>query len=406
MAIALWGCELALAFWALRVAQFFVYRMGRIVREPLAPVDVPVAVILPVKGVDASTQANIEKLLNQDYPTARFIFAVESVNDPVHAIIETLMNQNPSRRITLVVAGQATHRSQKVHNQLAAIDQTTSDDRFLAFMDADAAPGPHWLHALVIPLTYPHIAATTGYRFYVPEVATNANAMLSVMNAIIAGMLGPHRRTVAWGGSMAISREKFFSLGIYEAWQHALSDDYVLSYQVKKQGGQRIHFVPQCMVASPAQTSWAKLFEFATRQYRITRRCAARLWFTGVLGAAAYLLTLASSFYFAVWPDKDFSMAWGAYIPGVVFVFVLVLSMLRGWFLLRAGKLLLPDHAGALAACAKWFTFLFPAVQAFNLFCLLAAGFGDTITWRGIRYQMVNRRETRIVPPLREPRQD
>jgi cellulose synthase/poly-beta-1,6-N-acetylglucosamine synthase-like glycosyltransferase len=395
----LWAAELMLTLWTLRVAQFFVYRMGRVIRDPLAPIDIPAAVILPVKGLEPSTRSNIEKLLNQDYPHVRYIFSVQSSDDPVCPLIRSLIDEFPGRNISLVIAGPAQTRSQKIHNQLAAVDQTTPDDKFLAFIDADAAPSPHWLHALLIPLTYPHISATTGYRFYIPQHPSAPNALLSVGNAMVAAMLGPYRRTVAWGGSMAISREKFFSLGIYDAWQCALSDDYVLSYQVKKHAGERIHFVPQCMVASPADMSTKALLEFAVRQYRITRRCAARLWFTAVAGSGVYLATILSAAILSIAPAGIWAQGWYRFIPPGVLLLVWAGSMLRGWFLMRAGKILLPQHSDAIGRCWVWFTVLFPAVQAFNMFCLLLAGFGKTITWRGIRYQMIGRTQTRIISP-------
>jgi ceramide glucosyltransferase len=394
----LWALELLMVFWSLRVAQFFVYRMGRVLRDPLVPIDVPVAVILPVKGVEADTRANIEKLLNQEYARARFIFSVQSEEDPVCPLIRSLIEQYKDKQISLVTAGVASERSQKIHNQLAAVDQTTAEDRFLAFIDADAAPSPHWLHALLIPLTYPHISATTGYRFYIPMQRSAPNALLSVSNAIIAVMLGPYRRTVAWGGSMAISREKFFSLGVYTAWQNALSDDYVLSHQVKKHAGERIHFVPQCMVASPADMSWATLLEFAVRQYRITRRCAARLWLTGVLGGVVYAAAFLSSAFFSLFPIGWWTHGIYRWLPLGVWLLVWGGSALRGWFLLQAGKMLLPDHASALQSCWLWFTVLFPLVMGFNLAYLLLAGWGRTITWRGVCYEMTNRNKTRIIP--------
>ncbi len=394
----LWVVELVLVFWALRVAQFFVYRMGRVVRDPLVPIDVPVAVILPVKGADASTRANIEKLLNQKYPRVRFIFSVQSAQDAVCPVIHSLIEQYPDKNIRMVIAGDTAHRSQKIHNQLAAVGQTTVEDRFLAFIDADASPSPHWLHALLIPLTYPHISATTGYRFYVPQQQSAANGVLSASNAIVAAMLGPYRRTVAWGGSMAMSRERFFSFGIYDAWQNALSDDYVLSYQVKKHAGERIHFVPQCMVASPADMSWGTLLEFAIRQYRITRCCATRLWLTATAGGLVYFTALVMAVLLTIHPIGVWSHGPYRWCPPGVLVLVWGGSAIRGWFLMQAGTILLPDHKSAIKGCWLWFTLLFPVVLAFNLVCLLLAGLGKTVTWRGITYKMIGRNQTQIVP--------
>ena len=143
------------------LAQRFGFRLPRVAARPVQLDAFPrVAVILPIKGVDDDTHINIHALLDQDYPDYRLIFTVESEQDPVLAPLEKLATEDS--RIEIVVAGVATHRGQKVHNQLAAVERTTAHDEVLAFMDADAKPNPGWLRALVAPLTREEIGATTG----------------------------------------------------------------------------------------------------------------------------------------------------------------------------------------------------------------------------------------------------
>ncbi len=269
-----WAAALLMAIWALNLAQRFGVRLQRRSR-PLPEVALPaVVVVVPIKGVDDDTSVNVRMLLEQEYPDYRVIFAVESNDDPVLSVLERLAIEDS--RVEIVVAGLADSRGQKVHNQLAAIERTTEKDTVVAFMDADAKPGPGWLQALVTPLTYgEHIGATTGYRFYVPVASHTANKIVSVLNAQVASLLGPYRRTFAWGGSMAMRRRDFFGYGLAEMWQHALSDDFVLSHCVKKVARRKIQFVSQCLVASDANFNWASLFEFAVRQYRITKVCCA-----------------------------------------------------------------------------------------------------------------------------------
>ncbi len=392
----LWGTALLIAAWAARVAQFFHLRMPRVVAQPLAAKFPMVAVIAPIKGVDANTQENIAALLNQDYPHYRVIFAVESADDPVCAVIAAVQANQPANRIELVVAGAATSRGQKVHNQLAGVERTTSDDIFLAFMDADAHPASNWLHALVSMLNSHHIGATTGYRFYVPSNNHPANAIICVLNAMVGTLLGPYRRTVAWGGSMAIRRRDFFEFGVQDAWQGALSDDYVLTWCVKKNARTKIHFVPQCIVASQAAFDWPKAWEFAVRQYRITRVCAGRLWLTGLAGAALYISALISAPVAAVVLGVMGS-GW-FFVPLVVFLGLYGLSIFRGWKVLQAARQLLPDHTAAINQATFWFTWGMPAVHAVNAVFLVAAAFGRMITWRGIRYEMKSRTETVVVP--------
>ena len=393
--LVLWGAALLIAAWAARVAQFFNLRMPRVVEQPLASKFPMVAVIAPIKSVDANTRENIAALLNQDYPNYRVIFAVQSADDPVCDLIRAAQENHTLRRIDLVVTGPAASRGQKVHNQLAAVEGTTDQDIFLAFMDADAHPASNWLHALVSMLNSHHIGATTGYRFYVPSNDHAANAVICVLNAMVGALLGPYRRTAAWGGSMAIRRKEFFAYGVHDAWQGALSDDYVLTWCVKKNAHAKIHFVPQCIVASRAAYDWPQAWEFAVRQYRITRVCAGRLWLTGLAGAGLYISALVTAPIAAIILALEGSSWW--IIPTVVVTGLYGLSICRGWMVLKAARRLLPDHTAAMNQAQFWFTWGMPAVHVINALFLLAAAFGRTITWRGIRYKMKSRTETTVL---------
>ncbi len=392
----LWGMALVIAAWGVRVAQFFNLRMPRVIKQPLADKFPMVAVIAPIKGVDANTRQNVTALLQQDYPHYRVIFAVESTDDPACALIHAAQAANALRPVELVVAGRATTCGQKVHNQLAAVDRTTSEDKFLAFMDADAHPAPNWLHALVSMLNSHHIGATTGYRFYVPTNSGAANGIICVLNAMVGTLFGPYRRTVAWGGSMAIQRADFYAFGVYDAWRGALSDDYVLTYCVKKKAHRKIHFVPQCIVASQASFDWPKAWEFAVRQYRITRVCAGRLWLTGLAGAALYISALLSALVATMLMVLAGSAWWPA--PLMVLIGLYSLSILRGWFVLKAACHLLPDHGAAITRARFWFTWGMPVVHIVNAAFLLGAATGRLITWRSRRYLMRSRTSTTVLP--------
>jgi len=209
-----WVIALTLAIWAARIAQRFGVRLPRYMGRPIETETLPrVAVILPIKGVDDDTHANIQALLDQDYPEYRLIFTAESDEDPVVGLLEKIATEDS--RIEIVIAGLASNRGQKVHNQLAAVERTSEHDEVLAFMDADARPNPNWLRALVAPLTRDEIGASTGYRYYVPVTDHTANKIVSVLNAQVAALFGPYRRTLAWGGSMAIRRTDFYGFGLH-----------------------------------------------------------------------------------------------------------------------------------------------------------------------------------------------
>jgi ceramide glucosyltransferase len=397
-----WVAAVLLAIWAVRIAQRFGVRQPRYLNRPIqieGETFPRVAVILPVKGVDDDTHANIQALLDLDYPEYRLIFAVESDEDPVVGLLEKIATEDS--RIEIVVAGLATTRGQKVHNQLAAVERTSEHDDVLAFVDADARPNPDWLRALVAPLTREEIGATTGYRYYVPVTDHTANKIVSVLNAQVAALLGPYRRTLAWGGSMAVRRVDFYRWGLHGLWQHALSDDYVLSYCVKKRAKSKIHFVAQCLVPSEANFNWASLFEFAVRQYRITKVCAPFVWFTALAGALTYLVAFCYTGFHAV-----YGFIKPADYPGyehlhltAMFLGLYGLSMIRGYLLVQGGEQFLPEHRRAIRSALLWATVGIPWCYMMNMLALIGSAFGREIVWRGITYRMVSRTQTVVQRP-------
>ncbi len=214
------------------------------------------------RGIEHDLEENVQAILAQDYRDYEVIFVTESENDPAHGVLARLLKQR--RRLSpptwMVVAGEAKNRGQKVHNLLAALDTLGSIDRrveALVFADSDMRPPRNWLAELVAPLGDRQVGATTGYRWYLPSneggdpAQSFASVLLSVWNSSALALLG-ERSGFAWGGSTAILRENFDEIGVKERWQGALSDDYVLTSAVHEHG-QRIKFVPECLVASRSE---------------------------------------------------------------------------------------------------------------------------------------------------------
>ncbi|HEY4329630.1 MAG TPA: glycosyltransferase family 2 protein [Phycisphaerae bacterium] len=395
-----WAVAVTLAIWAARIAQRFGVRLPRYMNKPIeidGETYPRVAVILPIKGVDDDTTANIQALLDQDYPEYRLIFVVESDEDPVLGLLEKIATEDS--RIEIIVAGLAMNRGQKVHNQLAGVERTTEHDEVLAFMDADARPNANWLRALVAPLTRLDVGAATGYRYYVPVTEHTANKIVSVLNAQVAALFGPYRRTLAWGGSMSIRRVDFYRWGLHGLWQHALSDDYVLSYCVKVKAKSKIQFVAQCLVASDANFNWASLFEFAVRQYRITKVCAPFIWLTAIVGALIYLTAFCYTLFQAAYGFVHPSNGHEQLNQLAMFCILYGVSMLRGFMLVRGGQLLLPAHRQAIGTTYFWATLGMPWCYFVNFVALLGSAIGRTIVWRGVSYRMVSRTQTVVQRP-------
>jgi len=227
--------------------------------RPRKPVYQPnAAVICPCKGIDTTFDRNINSLFVQDYPDYEIHFVVESTDDPAYARLTDIIAQQQRAdgkiKAQITVAGLAKTSAQKVHNLLTVCKKLPDDIKIFAFIDSDACLKKHFLTSLIYPLRRTDAGASTGYRWFVPTDSRLSSKTLSAMNAFFASMLGPHRWNSAWGGAMAIRHELFDKIEMQKVWQNALTDDYTLSYAVKR-AGLHVLFAPACFVASYEQTS-------------------------------------------------------------------------------------------------------------------------------------------------------
>jgi cellulose synthase/poly-beta-1,6-N-acetylglucosamine synthase-like glycosyltransferase len=338
------------------------------------------AVFLPCKGEDPQLEKTLIALTLQRYPVYEVICAVESTEDPAWACIERLATRTSGTRVQYVVAPHAEGCSQKIANLLAAIATAEDAVEVFAFLDSDAVPHENWLAALVSPLSDETVGASTGYRWYVPSGGV-ASILRCVWNASTLTFLGNHGRNFCWGGSTAIRRATFERLEVAGRWRRVLSDDYEMTRSVRA-NGLRIQFVPQCVIPSEDDVSWAGLWQFARRQMIITRVCSPKVWGAG----AAMGLVFNTAF-------------WGLLITGLVVPAPLgalsraMLGVIYGLSMANAAARQLavarifPERRfrrGAALADVLGA----PLVGLFNLALIAASVWGRRFRWRGIRYHM------------------
>ena len=357
-----------------------------------------VALIAPCRGLDTSFDRNIRSFFELDYPDYELFFVVQSSDDPAYRRLDEIIRERRRRadapRACLLVAGPAAERTQKVHNLLLATAAVPPDRQVFAFVDSDACLKPHFLTALVRPLRRNDCGAATGYRWYVPADGHPASHVLSALNAPFASLLGPHRWNSAWGGAMAIRRDVFDRVGVRQAWQHAASDDYLLTHAVR-QGGLPVAFAPACFVASYERTTWRELFAFARRQFVITRICRNRLWWLALLSWGHWVAAFWGGLLITLLLHARQSphAPYAALLPLGVYGIALLKAAARQ-VLIR--KILSEDRRRLLPA-ALIDVFLQPLVNGFTLVCLLTSASGRTITWRGIRYLLPDAHHTRVL---------
>ncbi|MHC4395787.1 MAG: glycosyltransferase family 2 protein [Planctomycetota bacterium] len=356
------------------------------------------ALFVPCKGKDLDFDKNITSFFHQDYEDYLLWFVVSDKLDPAYdklcELKDRLSQSSKAHDVRVLVAGQTQSCSQKIHNLLYCYERIGDDVEVLAFADSDACIRSDWLSRIVNPLQNPRNGVTSGYRWFIPKKNNTATLAMSAMNAKIVQLLGNTRLNQAWGGSMAVRAEVFRKLGLDKIWSKTLSDDLSLSKAVKK-AGMKVTFVPACLVASYQSTTWPELFEFARRQFIITRINAPRTWWLGLLSSLNSVLglwgTVAIALYAAMTGDKYLLLF--AAVPVLFFLCQMVRAIVRQKMISNLLKDDLPRMKAAMAADI----FFFWLWSLLLLFLIISSAFGRTITWRQIRYKLLGPTRTIIV---------
>ena len=361
--------------------------------KPL-PADTPYATIfVPCRGVDQEMLENLDALLSQDYENYEVVFILDDEKDEAAAVIESAWRE-ARRQVKLIVAGKATDSSQKVENLREGVKYADDASEVFVFADTDARPSKQWLRSLVAPLADENVGASTGYRWFMAKHPTFASEMLSMWNASVASALGPNRRAnFCWGGATAIRRETFERLNILERWRGTLSDDFTVMRAIHD-ARLEVHFVPRALTASIEDCTLSELFEFTTRQMKITRVYAQSLWIASFVGSGLFTVVMLSTLLILLLsPRNDLAVLVALFTLLTVTVF----SIGKSWLRLNAVHLVLPEYGWRLRRqFLPQITFWALAPAIFLLNCI-AALVSRRFNWRGTQYEMVSPTETRII---------
>jgi len=357
--------------------------------------------IVPCRGLDSEFRENIASFFNQDYENYLLWFVVAEKSDPAYDELRKLKTElsrdSKALDVQIFVAGRAQSCSQKIHNLLYCYRKISNGVEILAFGDSDVCVRSDWLSHLVWPLHRSKTGVASGYRWFIPKKNNLASLVLSAVNAKVAQLLGNTPFNLAWGGSMAVRAEVFRRLGIEKIWSRALSDDLSLSRAVKK-ASLKVVFVPACLVASYASTTWRELFEFGRRQFLITRISAPRTWWFALISSLYSVLGVWGGAGLAVYATHKFLILSFEFlvITAVPIVFLarqLSQAILRQKMISRLLEKLLPQMKAAMSADILGF-WIWPLLV---LSLVLSSAFGRTICWRGIRYKLLGPTETIVM---------
>jgi cellulose synthase/poly-beta-1,6-N-acetylglucosamine synthase-like glycosyltransferase len=365
------GPALVLALISLRGERKRAAYIGERLSEP-SPAELPAAtVIVPVKGDDHELRENLAALATQDYPKYELIVVARRAADIPPGVL-------PSGARIVLAHAEEPGTGEKVLNLRIAVSFARKDSRLFAFADSDGRVSRTWLRSLAAPLADDQVGASTGYRWYAPAPPTFWSLMRGVWDAVIAGTLGPGSNAFAWGGSMAIRRETFYAIGVFDFWRDTVSDDYALSEAVHR-AGLRIAFAPGAMAVSTGRTTARAFLGWARRQLTITRVYRPRLWWTALVAHIFYCGGMAAALIASIHGNR-----------GAEWVLVAQLSpgMLKGANRAALAKAELPAYKPWFDRHSWVHALWVPLATWIWLIVLLASAFGNQIEWRGNRYRL------------------
>ena len=346
-----------------------------------------VSVIAPGRGLEPGLADNLRPLLEQDYARYEVLFVFDRADDPATQVVDALC-RGFERMARTIIAGSATDSGQKVHNLRVAVTDVDPQSEVLVFVDTDARPEKNWLRNLVAPLADETLGASTGYRWFVPSKGGIASRLRGVWNASVASALGSDTaKNFCWGGSTALRRTTFERLRVAERWRGTVSDDFTIT-SVLKEAKLPIHFTPHCLVASVGDCDFKELFEFTTRQIKITRVYASNLWLPLLLGSSLFAIV---------------------FFGGLILLILQIMQILSPSFLLPLALIII-FTLGATKSFVRWrainpilnrdllaHVFLWPIASLLYLYNAIVAGFSQRITWRGITYELKSPTEAVII---------
>jgi hypothetical protein len=156
-----------------------------------------------------------------------------------------------------------------------------------------------------------------------------------------------------------------------------------------------INFVPVCLNVSREDCTWRELFEFTTRQLKITRVYAPRLW----LLVLASNLIFCSVFYTGILLTIARALRGERFaLPLALVTAIFILGALKSHLRLCAVNLVLAREGARVRGVAHFAHLtLWTLTSAIFLWNALVAAFSRSITWRGIEYELKSPTETVII---------
>jgi len=223
-----------------------------------------VVVILPLRGNDPFLVDCLNGLLNQDYLKYDVRIIVDHADDPVLKVVNHYIRKHSYPHCQVSVLESRTGICGLKNASLIQGSQDLDDEvEVVAWLDADVIPHRSWLRELIKPLHDEKVGVTSGVRWYAPRHSNVGTLVRYMWNS--AAVIQMMAMDIAWGGSIAMSKQVFQNPLLHESWSKMMWEDTYLKTLVA-QLDLKLVFVPSATMVNEESTSLKSCFHFITRQ--------------------------------------------------------------------------------------------------------------------------------------------
>jgi len=322
----------------------------------------PVSILKPLAGLDLDLESNLRTFFEQEYPAFEILFAVRDPSDPASNVVLRLQQDYPQVSSRLLVTGQPPYANAKVYsldNMLAA-----AANDLVVMSDSDIRVTPDFLRTVAAEFQDSRIGvATCPYRA-VPGASIWSRLEATGMNtdfwgsALVARMLeGMH---FAVGPTIVARRRVLESIGGFNRLKDYLAEDFVMG-KFAAEAGHGVILSSYVVEHHIGSTTFRQNVAHRLRWARSTRR-------SRPLGYAGQLLTMPLPLALLACLAAP---SWWPVLP-LAFVVRAVAAYTVSERVLRSKVNWLPLPVEDLIGFCFW----------------IAGFFGNTISWRGRRYQL------------------
>lgn len=343
----------------------------------------PVSILKPLKGVDPRMYAGLVSHCEQEYAGGfELVFGVHRLDDPAVEEVERLRREFPARTIKLVECRERLGTSGKVSNLVQMLAAAAHEHVLINDSDILVAPGylagvlRYFGDARVGMVTAPYLGRTgAGGREKTGWAKLEA---LGIATDFMPGVLAARKLEggirFGLGSTLAMTRTALAKAGGLEPLVEYLADDYEMGKRIAR-AGYRVELCGETVETTMPGYDLRGFWDHQMRWARSTRD-SRKLGYVG-LGVT----------YCVPWGLMTVLASGGALWSITLLSFAL---LARVTVALAVGVGILKDDQ---VLRDLW---MLPVRDGFGLLCWVWSFAGDSVVWRGERFQLHDGRISKI----------